>query len=548
MKETLSSLPNATLSYLDSAGQTHVVRIDTQAFTIGRLRSNNLQINDSYVSRQHAEIVYQDGHFILRDKNSTGGCIVNGHRVSEHVLEPGDQVQLGNTNPITLVFDINEDEPTTESSYSTQDDSTEKLMTIITHNQTRFLNTSLLDSAEYITDATLNRLKNLNDTTRKMLAVRSVKELFEVLIESVMTALPAERGVILMKNPATNQAEIQVERSRSESGGKVHPSRTIVDQVFHENVAIRSFDTMADNRFALNSSIIQQAIHSVMCAPISSNNRVWGVCYVDNLMAHMQFNDEELEYFLALTQQAGLAMENLHLIEELRATQEKLISQEKLATLGQFSSGIAHELKNQLTTLTAAEILMAVTQDQDLRKLIQLILNAQQRMLSMVNEIRDFAKQSGDSFVKELKPVVPVLEEALSFSRFDPVVKICRIETKFEANPEFYLNEDKLMQVILNLLRNAAQAMPQGGLISIRCLEIDNHTVISVRDTGCGISKEQINRIWDPFYTTKGAEGTGLGLGICRRIIEGHFGTITCQSELEKGTTFTITIPIPGEP
>lgn len=547
MKEMSHSLPYATLSYLDSSGQTHIVPINAPIFTIGRLRTNHLQINDSYVSRQHAEIAYQDGHFYLRDKNSTGGCLVNGKRVSDYLLQHNDQIQLGNTNPLILVFELHDDQITTEASEMNtgEEHSTDKLMTIITHNQTRFLNTSLLDSAECITDATLNRLKNLNETMRRMLAARSTQELLEILLDAVMAALPAERGVVILPPQGSNRLEIRAVRRRTENGTPVQPSSTIVEHVYQENVAIRSFDAMADNRFALNSSIIQQAIHSVMCAPVSSQNRVWGVCYIDNLMAHTQFNDEELEFFLALTQQAGLTMENLHLIEELRATQEKLIAKEKLATLGQFSSGIAHELKNQLTTLTAAEILLNVTEDQNLRKLIQLILNAQQRMLSMVNEIKDFAKQNPDGFRKDLQPLRPVLEDAISFARFDPCVKICRVETHFETNPVLYLNKDKLMQVILNLLRNAAQAMAQ-GTISVRVSELDSHAIISVTDAGCGIPAEHIHLIWEPFYTTKGTEGTGLGLGICRRIIEGHSGIIACESELNKGTSFIIKLPIPG--
>lgn len=194
------SLPYATLSYLDSSGQTHIVPINAPIFTIGRLRTNHLQINDSYVSRQHAEIAYQDGHFYLRDKNSTGGCLVNGKRVSDYLLQHNDQIQLGNTNPLILVFELHDDQITTEASEMNtgEEHSTDKLMTIITHNQTRFLNTSLLDSAECITDATLNRLKNLNETMRRMLAARSTQELLEILLDAVMAALPAERGVVIL--------------------------------------------------------------------------------------------------------------------------------------------------------------------------------------------------------------------------------------------------------------------------------------------------------------------------------------------------------------
>ncbi|MFQ3591436.1 MAG: FHA domain-containing protein, partial [Chloracidobacterium sp.] len=422
----------ATLSYLDSQGFQRTVRINRTVFSIGRLRTNDLQINNSYVSRRHAEIIYQDGQFILRDNQSTGGILLNGERITSHVLQSGDQFQLGDVAPVTLLFETHPISPDSNGMVQTDEEqrTTDRLTTVIASPRSRFLNTSLLDSAENITDFTLNRLKALNEFNRKMLTAGSIQSLMECLLDATMETLPAERGGILLRDPATGALEMRVMRTRSETG-QVQPSLSIAMQAFEQNVAIRSFDAMADTRFAPTSSIIQQAIHSVMCAPISSTQKVWGVCYIDNLLATTQFSDEELEYFLALTQQAGFVLENLHLIEELRATQERLINNEKLATLGQFASGIAHELKNQLSALTAAEILMSDTEDQRQRQLIQLILNAQQRMVAMVNEIRDFARPEAKVYEKTVQPLVPIVEEAISFARYDPLVKICR--TNFQA-------------------------------------------------------------------------------------------------------------------
>ncbi len=536
----------ATLSYLDSQGLQRTVRINRPVFSIGRLRTNDLQINNSYVSRRHAEIIYQDGQFILRDNNSTGGVIVNGERITTHVLRSGDRFQLGDVHPITFLFEIQSISPDSDGLTRTDDEqrTTDRLTTVIASPRSRFLNTALLDSAENITDFTLNRLKALNEFSRKMLTAGSIQSLLECLLDAAMETLPAERGVVLLWDAATGTLEKRAVQSRS-GVLEVQPSLTIAMQSFEQNVAIRSFDASADTRFEATSSIVQQAIHSVMCAPIASTKRVWGVCYVDNLLANTQFSDEELEYFLALTQQAGFVLGNLHLIEELRATQERLINQEKLATLGQFASGIAHELKNQLSALTAAEILMSDTEDQRQRQLIQLILNAQQRMVAMVNEIRDFARPDTKEYEKTVQPLAPIVEEALNFARYDPLVKVCRTKLQMTANPYVKLNRDKLMQVLLNLLRNGAQAM-QGkpGELTIVVDEANGSARITVSDTGCGIAPENLQRIWEPFFTTKGSEGTGLGLGICRRIIEGHDGDITCQSTLGQGTTFTIHLPL----
>ncbi|OYT73031.1 MAG: hypothetical protein CFK52_03205 [Chloracidobacterium sp. CP2_5A] len=540
----------ATLSYLDSQGLQRTVRIDRSVFSIGRLRTNDLQVNNSYVSRRHAEITYENGKFVLRDNHSTGGILLNGERVTTHVLQSGDQFQLGSVNPVTFLFETHAISPDSDGFAQTDEEQrvTDRLTTVIASPRSRFLNTALLDSADNITDLTLNRLKALNEFNRRMLAATSTQDLLERLLDAAMETLPAERGAVLLRDTVTGALEIRATRTRP-GALQAQPSLTIALQAFEQNVAIRSFDAQSDTRFAPTVSIINQAIRSVMCAPIGSSQQARGVCYLDNRLTETEFSDEELEYFLALTQQSGFVMENLRLIEELRATQERLINSEKLATLGQFASGIAHELKNQLSALTAAEILMSDTEDQRQRQLIQLILNAQRRMVSMVNEIRDFARPETNAYEKTVQPLVPIIEEALSFARYDPLVKVCRTQFHAAAAPLVNLNRDKILQVLLNLFRNGAQAM-QGrpGELAIRVDEVEGSARIAISDTGCGISPENLQRIWEPFFTTKGSEGTGLGLGICRRIIEGHDGDITCHSVLGQGTTFTIHLPLAASP
>lgn len=185
----------ATLSYLDSQGLQRTVRINRPVFSIGRLRTNDLQINNSYVSRRHAEIMYQDGEFLLRDNNSTGGVIVNGERITTHVLRSGDQFQLGDVQPVTFLFEIQAISPDSEGVTRTDDEqrTTDRLTTVIASPRSRFLNTALLDSAENITDFTLNRLKALNEFSRKMLAAGSIQSLLECLLDAAMETLPAER-------------------------------------------------------------------------------------------------------------------------------------------------------------------------------------------------------------------------------------------------------------------------------------------------------------------------------------------------------------------
>jgi len=145
----------------------------------------------------------------------------------------------------------------------------------------------------------------------------------------------------------------------------------------------------------------------------------------------------------------------------------------------------------------------------------------------------------------EMCSVTDVISHLLNFIRFDKLLAHRKISTDFTKNPMVRANSDKIGQVLINLLRNAAYATSENtGEIRITVAANKDHAVIQVQDNGCGIPEEYLPRIWEPFFTTKGDEGTGLGLDICRRIIEEHHGAITCTSRVNVGTTFTISLPL----
>ncbi len=230
----------------------------------------------------------------------------------------------------------------------------------------------------------------------------------------------------------------------------------------------------------------------------------------------------------------------------LKETQEQLIHAEKLSLIGQLSSGIAHEVKNQLNMIGFAELIQEMSPDDEkTQKYTGYIIKAGRNIYNLIDEMRRFAKKEQRQYTMEAALLIDALEKILNFLRFDKLLKLRQIRTDFQAAPAVMLNEDKFGQVMVNVLRNAAHATQEGtGEILIRVTADEQQTMISVRDNGCGIPQENLEKIWDPFFTTKGEEGTGLGLDICRRIIEEHHGAITCESQINAGTTFTISLPI----
>ena len=263
-------------------------------------------------------------------------------------------------------------------------------------------------------------------------------------------------------------------------------------------------------------------------------------------------DDEFIMNIRELLDKFRLERENERLFQELQAayqhlkeTQEQLIHAEKLAVVGKLTAGIAHEIRNQLTILGYAEVIrMAVPENKQVAQYVQNILDTRNRILSIVDEIRQFAKNQAQSYTKLPVSLTNVVNTALSIIGYDREAKKRTFLRDFQVAPVLTMNPDKIIQVVINLVRNAVQATAENGTITVIISANDSRALIDITDNGCGIPPEQQELIWQPFFTTKGETGTGLGLDICRRIIEGHHGRISCRSEVGVGTTFTIELPL----
>ncbi|MBI4510575.1 MAG: hybrid sensor histidine kinase/response regulator [Deltaproteobacteria bacterium] len=236
--------------------------------------------------------------------------------------------------------------------------------------------------------------------------------------------------------------------------------------------------------------------------------------------------------------------------EELRKTHERLLLNERLAVVGRVASGIAHEIGNQLTLVGYAQAIREKVgaRDPQVAEYADIITTAQKRLAAMVTEIKDFTRGNGDVpplLSSEPTDVALVIEEALSILRYDDEVKACKTKVLIESRPLALLDRAKLTQVLINLLRNAAQASKPGGEILVSVGEdAESRTVqILVEDEGTGMPEDVLSRLGEPFFSTKGERGTGLGLGISRRIVEGHDGVLSFASQVGQGTRVTITLP-----
>ena len=229
--------------------------------------------------------------------------------------------------------------------------------------------------------------------------------------------------------------------------------------------------------------------------------------------------------------------------ERLQTSQQQLVVQEMLASMGKLAAGVAHEINNPLTGVLsfAEDLYEEADEDDPLRGDYELILNETLRCREIVKNLLDFGRQKDGR--QQTLSLVQILERPLRLVQKHPEFHDTQITMSVdESLPAVRGDPGKLQQVVLNLLLNASQAMPDGGRLTVSghhdaktglvCLEFT--------DTGAGIPPEDIERIFEAFYSTKVGTGSGIGLAVCRTIIEQHGGRLEVESELGKGTTFRI--------
>jgi signal transduction histidine kinase len=230
---------------------------------------------------------------------------------------------------------------------------------------------------------------------------------------------------------------------------------------------------------------------------------------------------------------------------------QQLLHAQRLSSVGALASSVAHEFNNILTTIiNYAKLGIRPDQGESARvQALEKILKGSQRAATIINSMLGFARSH--STQREMTDIVSLIQEVLVLTEKDLSKHQIQVETNYQGRPQASVIRGQIEQILLNLIINARQAMPRGGRLKIEARENLHTRFVEIRiaDTGTGIPLDQLRLIFEPFYTTKepdenGHGGTGLGLSVCRQIIEQHQGRIRVESIVGKGSTFTVKLPM----
>jgi len=297
------------------------------------------------------------------------------------------------------------------------------------------------------------------------------------------------------------------------------------------------------------------AIGTEICIPLVNKDRLIGFCNLGPRSNGQMYSEDDLSLLTALGQNAAIALDNAMLYEDLKRSQTLVQRTDRLRSLETIAGGFAHEIRNPLTSIKTFVQLAPERKDDSefIDQFSKIVSEDVDRIERLIREILDYARYMEPRFMEE--DLNDVVSSCLYFVEVKAGGKSITIERHLARGlPSIRLDRQQIKQVLLNLLLNAMDAMgDSGGTLTVRTHRLikqgrDTWVQIEVADTGSGIPADNLEHIFDPFYTTKHEsgerEGTGLGLSIAHQIVQEHRGDIEVESMVGSGTTFFVNLPV----
>ncbi len=509
---------------------------------------------DRRMSRRHARLLVEDGRLIIEDLGGVNGTHVNDVPLrGRATLEDGDRVLLGKTE--MRVGDGQRERPSlVKPADQALPPDLGRMVADEFYAALGLGEQTLADVGSH--DDLIQRTRRfavLQQISHAVQRADTVDELLDNTLALLLKVLPGDRGFVALVGDDGVPSVVRSHGRRTDPRAPAHLSTTVTDYVVHRRASIISRDAAADDRFDGSASLMLNETRAVMAAPITQGDPVVGLLLLE--CSHLERTFEEADVDLltvvgAVLGQALGKLETIRALEQARAdllrTQQELIRSQQMAAIGRLATGIAHEVKNHLSPFMLADMIARkYPDDADIQESKAIMLEARQHILDLVNEVRQFASGADAGYRLEPTDLANVVRGVLRFMQCDKVIKEAQVDLEVTGEPWVHMDAPRFRQVLINLIRNAADAVPDGRPphITLRVSEGADEAWVQVEDNGRGIDEHDAERLFEPFFTTKGNQGLGLGLDICRKIIAAHSGTIGFDSTPGAGTTFTVRLP-----
>jgi nitrogen-specific signal transduction histidine kinase/pSer/pThr/pTyr-binding forkhead associated (FHA) protein len=513
---------------------------------IGR-SSEAIRLTDKTISRRHAELTPDGGRWWVRDLNSQNGTYVNGVRISQRTeLHYGDQLRAGST---LFLFgapgEIDEIDFVQLVDGTEMDASVES--TLVSNEDSMVM---AAPEPRSVAQDHLRVIYRLTTLTAQ-LSEPSDQELLATVLELVFSVFEPERGFIVMAGESyDDDPKPVVVKHRippmEKDKARIHVSRTILQHVLRRAEGVLSTNAMGDPRFSSGDSVQRFHIRSAVCSPIRHRDRTFGAIYIDSTLANYTFTEEQLALMNAIGQHTGLALANAELLRHH-------LQSERLAAIGETVASLSHSIKNILQGLRGGADVVEMGINRDDLKLSRdgwgILKRNLDRIVGLSMNMLAFSRQREVEF--ELTQIGPIIEECAQL--LEGACSSKGVALLVDCDPEMPpipIDQSLIHQAMLNLITNAVEAVAQDeGAVTVRTTYHPHGSrgensppiaEINVIDNGPGIPEHTVKHIFEPFHTTKGTRGTGLGLAVTKRVIDEHRGILRVESEEGIGTVFQI--------
>jgi signal transduction histidine kinase/DNA-binding NarL/FixJ family response regulator len=410
----------------------------------------------------------------------------------------------------------------------------------------------------------VTELKVLNEIAIDAGKTENVEQTLELILNKTLSFINAENGVIFLVSEHNEILETYIKLAKnSRLNKKPRIGEHITGWVLSKKTPLIIKDLSKDERFKTTEEE-RKIIKSLICSPIWFEGKIIGILQMINKKIgtgrESSFTEDDLSLLSIISAHAGQLIENSKLqqlnFKRIKETERARLETIKLQELDRlkanFFTNLSHEFRTPLTLILGPAEKISSQTSSNVIKDSEVIKRNSQRLLQLVNQLLDLSRLEAGKMKLEVSEqnIIQLLKGSfLSFASLAERKKITFKLNTTEENLDVYIDEDKVEKVINNLLSNAFKFTQEGGIIELKVSKDEEYVNISIQDTGVGIPKEKISKIFDRFYQVDGThkreyEGTGIGLALSKELIELHKGKIGVESVEGKGTTITISIPL----